>query len=106
MCAKKTTHTVGSGTTIADRCDPPGATTATTVSKEIAGRRTVVLTELAELVVPRRRLGVLSDKPDNRILECAEAGEADCIVTGDKAMLKLGADEHVRIISLRQYLDR
>lgn len=64
----------------------------------------VVLTELAEVVVPGRRLEVLSDEPDNRILECAEAGEADCIVTGDKAMLKLGAYEHVRIISLRQYL--
>ncbi len=65
----------------------------------------VVLTELAEVVAPRRRLEVLSDEPDNRILECAEAGEADCIVTGDKTMLKLGAYENVRIISLRQYLD-
>ncbi len=66
----------------------------------------VVLTELAEVVTPRRRLGVLPDEADNRILECAEAGTADCIVTGDKAMLKLDAYEHVRIISLRQYLDR
>lgn len=65
----------------------------------------VVLTELAEVVAPRRRLEVLSDEPDNRILECSEAGEADCIVTGDKTMLKLGAYENVRIISLRQYLD-
>lgn len=66
----------------------------------------VVLTELAEVVTPRRRLKVLTDESDNRILECVEAGKADCIVTGDKAMLKLGSYGNVRIISLRQYLDR
>ena len=72
---------------------------------EVLSQVAVVLTELAEVAAPRRRLGVLPDEPDNRILECAEAGEADCIVTGDKTMLKLGVYQNVRIISLRQYLD-
>ena len=64
----------------------------------------VVLAEAAQVVTPGKRLRVLADEPDNRILECAEAGEADCIVTGDKAMLKLGFYGHIQIISLRQYL--
>lgn len=57
--------------------------------------KAVVLVEAAEVVVPHKRLRVLTDNPDNRILECAEAGGADCIVTGDKAMLKLGAYEDI-----------
>lgn len=64
----------------------------------------VVVAQIAEMVAPRKRLHILADEPDNRILECAEAGEADCIVTGDKAMLKLGSYEGIRILSLRQYL--
>jgi predicted nucleic acid-binding protein len=29
------------------------------------------------------------DEPDNRVLECAMAGHADAIVTGDRALLAL-----------------
>jgi putative PIN family toxin of toxin-antitoxin system len=64
----------------------------------------VVLMQIAEMATPRKRLHILTDEPDNRILECAKAGEADCIVTGDKAMLRLGSYQGIRIISLRQYL--
>jgi len=66
----------------------------------------VVLAVAAEVVTPHQRLRVLTDDPDNRILECAEAGGAVCIVTGDKAMLKLGSYEEIRILSLRQYLSK
>jgi putative PIN family toxin of toxin-antitoxin system len=71
--------------------------------KEALSQVAAVLAEAAEVVIPRKRLRVLADEPDNRVLECAEAGEADCIVTGDKAMLKLGSHGDIRIISL-QYL--
>lgn len=64
----------------------------------------VFLSELGVLVRPRRRLRVVSDEPDNRILECAVAGRAQAIVTGDKALLALGEYGGVRIISLRDYL--
>lgn len=64
----------------------------------------VVLMQIAEMATPRKRLHILTDEPDNRILECAKAGEADCIVTRDKAMLRLGSYQGIRIISLRQYL--
>jgi putative PIN family toxin of toxin-antitoxin system len=72
---------------------------------EELSRTAVFLSELAELVVPRKKLAVLDDEPDNRILECAATGNADVIVTGDRAMLNLKRYQEVRILSLRQFLD-
>ena len=53
---------------------------------------------------PRQKLRVVKDDPDNRVLECALAGRADAIVTGDSALLELGEFRGVRVISLREYL--
>ncbi len=64
----------------------------------------VFVTELAVIVAPRRRLRVVKDDPDNRILECAVAGRAEIIVTGDKALLALTRYKTIRILSLRGYL--
>jgi putative PIN family toxin of toxin-antitoxin system len=74
--------------------------------KEELARVALFLSELAEHVAPRRRLTVLGDEPDNRILECAVAGRADVIVTGDRAMLRLGSYAGIEIISLRAFLSR
>ena len=63
----------------------------------------VFLSDLALFVKPKRRLQVVKDEPDNRILECALAGRAEAIVTGD-ALLSLGEFRGVRVISLRDYL--
>jgi len=65
----------------------------------------VFLSELSLTVKPQRRLSVVEDEPDNRILECAVTGQADAIVTGDKALLALRAYGGVRVLSLREYLD-
>ena len=72
---------------------------------EQLARTAIFLTDLAKVVVPRTKLAVLDDEPDNRILECAVAGHTDVIVTGDKAMLNLKLHEGIRILSLRQFLD-
>ena len=72
---------------------------------EELARTAVFLSELAELVVPRKKLTVFEDEPDNRILECAVTGHADVIVTGDRAMLDLKKYQEIRILSLRQFLD-
>jgi predicted nucleic acid-binding protein len=56
-------------------------------------------------VKPRRKLAVLADEPDNRILECAVTGGAHVVVTGDKAMLALKNFRKVRLLSLSTYLD-
>lgn len=72
---------------------------------EELARVAVYLSELAEVVTPRRRLKVLGDEPDNRILECAVTGKAEVIVTGDQAMLRLGAYRGIRILSLKDFLE-
>ena len=72
-------------------------------AEELA-RLAVFLAELAEVVQPRRKVEMLSDDTDNRILECAIAGRADVIVTGDRAMLELGEYQGVRIMTLREFL--
>ena len=65
----------------------------------------VFLSGLALSVRPRRKLQVVENEPDNRILECALAGHAEAVVTGDHALLSLREYRSVRIISLREYLD-
>jgi putative PIN family toxin of toxin-antitoxin system len=72
-------------------------------AEELA-RIAVLLSEAALTVKPRQRLRIVKDDPDNRVLECAVAGRADAIVTGDSALLKLGEFRGVRVISLREYL--
>lgn len=73
--------------------------------REALSHVAVVLSELGELVQPKQTVRVLRDDPDNRILECANFGKADVIVTGDKKMLRLGEYNRVKIVTLRQYLE-
>ena len=61
--------------------------------------------ENARLVVPTETLRVLTDEPDNRILECTLAANADVIVTGDRAMLALGSIGDILIMSVADYLN-
>ncbi|NJD87763.1 MAG: putative toxin-antitoxin system toxin component, PIN family [Betaproteobacteria bacterium] len=65
----------------------------------------VFLSEVATVVAPRRRLRVVRDDPDNRILECASAARAGAIVTGDKALLALGNFEGIVVVTLAAYLE-
>ena len=64
----------------------------------------VFVSELAMVVAPRRRLRVVQDDPDNRILECAIAGRAEAIVTGDKALLALKNFRNIPVVTLRTNL--
>ena len=72
---------------------------------EALSHAAVFISELVVMVAPRRRLRIVKDDPDNRIIECALAGHADAIVTGDRALLALREYKGVRIISLREYLE-
>jgi uncharacterized protein len=52
--------------------------------------RSAKLESVADLVKPRIVLEIVAEDPDdNRVLECAVAGRADYIVSGDKHLLKL-----------------
>ena len=72
--------------------------------REELARVGVFLHELADVVEPSQSIDVLADPPDNRILECAVAADAQTIVTGDRAMLALEDYQGTRIVSLREYL--
>ena len=72
---------------------------------EDLARVAVFVADLGEMVETRRRLLVLADDADNRILECAVAGDAEAIVTGDRAMLKLRRYRDIRIVALRNYVE-
>ena len=72
--------------------------------REELARVAVLLGDVAEMIDPQIQLQVFEDEPDNRVLECAIAGKADIIVTGDKAILQLGAYQQIQILSLHNYL--
>jgi putative PIN family toxin of toxin-antitoxin system len=71
---------------------------------EALSRVAVFLSDLATLVHPAKRIHVIADEPDNRIIECAVSGKADAIVTGDKEMLDLKDYLGIKIITLKEYL--
>ncbi|MEX2480411.1 MAG: putative toxin-antitoxin system toxin component, PIN family [Gammaproteobacteria bacterium] len=72
--------------------------------REGLARVAVFLSSIGELVRPDEPVATLSDEPDNRILECALAASAQCIVTGDRAVLALREFRGIRIVSLSDYL--
>lgn len=72
---------------------------------EELSRVAVFLDDLGELIEPEVVVADLADEPDNRVLECALAGGADLVVTGDRRMLELGSWRGIRIVSLASYLD-
>jgi len=71
---------------------------------EALSQTAVLMAEMGEFVKPSRTVEIFKDDPDNRVLECAEAGQAECIVTGDKTMLQLKQYGNIRLVSLREYL--
>ena len=58
----------------------------------------------ATIVRPSRKVMVVEDLPDNRILECAVTAQADLIVTGDHHLLGLREFEGVPIVRLADFL--
>ena len=71
---------------------------------EALSRVAVYLSDLAAIVHPAKRINVLADEADNRIIECAVSGKADAVVTGDREMLDLRDYLGIKIISLKEYL--
>jgi uncharacterized protein len=64
------------------------------------------LEDVAQLVRPRETLNAITDDPDDsRVLECAVAGNANLIVSGDRHLLKLSSYEGIAIVTPRQFMD-
>lgn len=62
------------------------------------------ISKIAIVRKPSKRLAVLEDEPDNRILECAADTGADFIVTEDKHLLKLGTYAEIKIVTIAEFL--
>jgi len=73
--------------------------------REALSHVALILSELTEWVRPGKRVKILRDEPDNRILECAIYGGAALLVTGDKEILRLKEYKGVKIISLKEYVE-
>ena len=56
------------------------------------------------IVIPSMHLSVSRDEPDNRFLECAAAGDADHLVTGNKTHFP-DHWKRARIVNARELLD-
>jgi len=64
-----------------------------------------VIGAYAKKVQPGEPVNVIKEDPaDNRILECAAAGEADYIVTGDKDLLRLKRFGNISIATPAEFL--
>ena len=72
--------------------------------REELARVALFLSDIAILTNPDHKTNIFDDEPDNRILECAFTGLAECIVTGDKAMLQLKEYSGIPILGLTDYL--
>jgi len=60
----------------------------------------------AEVVKPTVVIDLVVDDPDdNRVVECAIAGTAKYIVSGDRHLLKLRKFAEITILTIRQFMD-
>ena len=66
-----------------------------------------LLISKADFVVPRRPVFAVTDDPsDNKFLEAALEGKADCIVSGDKHLLALKTFRGIPILTARKFIQR
>lgn len=64
-----------------------------------------LVAKVAEIVSPAIRLQVVAEDPtDDRILECAVAGRADLIVSGDRHLRKLKSFRGIGIVRPGDFL--
>jgi len=71
--------------------------------EEIADAVAAII-EAADVVEPKTKLSVVSDEPDNRILECAVKAKAEYIVSGDSHLLDLKEYKGIHILKPAQFL--
>jgi putative PIN family toxin of toxin-antitoxin system len=64
------------------------------------------IAKVAIVIKTEPHLHHLTDEPDNRVLECADAVDADFIVTGDKHLLFLKHFQNTNVIKLSDFLKK
>ena len=76
------------------------------MESEVRSRMDIFLQNSRRAFLTGTLSGICRDPKDDFILECAETGRADLIVTGDKDLLSLASYGRTEIVTPRQYLDR
>jgi putative PIN family toxin of toxin-antitoxin system len=64
------------------------------------------ISQMAIVLRPRPTLHILHDEPDNRILECAVAAQAEFVVSGDRHLLALKHHADITMLSLADFLTK
>lgn len=62
------------------------------------------IVDAADFIEPKTKIKIVTDDPDNRILECAVKAKADFIVSGDSHLLDLKEYKGIRILKPAQFL--
>ena len=74
------------------------------LSENEAERILKALREIAEIVRTDSQVIICEDDSDNRVLECATDGSAECIITGDVHLLSLRDFQGTKIVTVREFL--
>lgn len=62
------------------------------------------ISKVSTVLKPIKKLNILSDTPDNRVLECAKEAASNLIVTGDRHLLDLKEYEGIGITKISGFL--
>ena len=74
------------------------------VAAEARERAVIILMRDGEMVTPRRLFHVCRDPKDDKFIDAAHAGRADCLISGDADLIALGAFEGIPILNAARYL--
>jgi uncharacterized protein len=76
--------------------------------KKLVMKHTVrKIISISTIIEPEIKLDVVKDDPDdNMILECAVAGNVDCIVSNDKHLLKLKEYKNIPILTPDEFVEK
>lgn len=77
-------------------------------NKNLEMKHTVAkIVSLSQIVEPEEKLNIVKDdSDDNKILECAKAGNVDFVVSSDNHLLKLKEFEKIKIITPAEFLSK
>ena len=74
------------------------------VDKDIKGELLLLLSGIAEIVIPKTHISICRDKKDNKFIELATDGKADYIIASDDDLLSLKKVNNIKIINPAEFL--
>jgi len=75
------------------------------LSAEEADRIVTAMRNLAGIVRTRSHVTACDDERDNKVIECAIDGKAECIISGDLHLLGLGSFKGIKMMTVSDFLN-